>query len=127
MTIRHTLSALGALAATLVFMADASAATIRVTCEVRAGRSTISVDGKGLPAGGYTTQALSGSNIASSPVTVAVAGQVETDYASNPGDIAEGATPISSSFIVGGQVTGKVLNGSGATVISDTVVCRVKR
>lgn len=118
-------AATGLLLAVLAF--DASAATIRVTCEVRNGRSKASVDGSALGAGSFTTQILSGSNLAMSPVQVAVGGDIETDFASNPGDIAGGATPISPTFIVGGQVTGKVIDASGNTVISDTVACRVRR
>lgn len=118
----------GAVFALLAAVAvDASAAGIRVTCEVRSGRSKISVDGRSLAAGTYTTQAMSGTNLANSPAVAAVAGEIETDYASNPGDIAEGATPISAKFIVGGQVTGKVINSSGTTVASDTVLCRVRK
>ena len=54
--------------ATLSMLAvDASAATVRVTCEVRPSRSKISIDGKGLAAGTYTTVAVSGANMASHP------------------------------------------------------------
>ena len=105
---------------------DASAATIRVECEARPGRAKISVDGKSLGSGTFRTQAVSGSNMAQSGDVVAVGGEVQTDYDSNPADIRAGATPISSTFITGGSVTGKVLDASGNTVISDTVACRVR-
>ena len=105
---------------------DASAAGVRVTCEVRPGRAKASVDGRALAAGTYTTQIVSGGNVATSPAQAAVSGEIETDYASNPGDIAGGATPISPSFISGGQLTGKVVDASGNTVASDTVACRVR-
>lgn len=108
---------------------DAAAATIRVTCEVRNNRSKISVDGKGLPAGTYTTMALSGGASASSPPVQAVGGEVEADYDSNSNDIREGAVAISSTFIArqpGVQVTGKIVDAAGNTVISDTSACRVR-
>jgi len=106
---------------------DAAAATIRITCEVRPTRSKISVDGKSLPRGTYTTQAMSGGNLATSAPERAVGGEVETDFDSNPADIADGATAIPSDFIVDGRVTGKVLDAGGNTVASDTVACRVRR
>lgn len=107
--------------------AEASAATIRVTCEVRPGRAKISVDANGLAAGRYTTVAVSGGSMASTPPEAAVGGEVEADYDSNPNDVAAGSTAIPSTFIVGGMVTGKVVNAAGGTVISDTVSCRVRR
>jgi hypothetical protein len=119
-----TSAALFALAAVVTI--DASAAAIRVTCDVRATRSRISVDGKGLPAGAYTTQAISGGNAAGAGPVQTRKGQIETDYDSNPADIADGATAIAPSFIQGAQVTGKVIDASGNTVLSDTVLCRVK-
>lgn len=118
-------AAIATLLASLAF--DAAAASVRVTCEVRPGRSKASVDGRALAAGTYTTQLVSGGNTAVSPPQTAVSGEIETDYASNPGDIAGGATPIAPDFIVGGQVVGKVVDASGNTVASDTVACRVRR
>ncbi len=106
---------------------DASAATVRVTCEVGTTRSKISVDGKNLAPGSYSTVAQSGSNMASHPAQAAVGGEVETDYDSNPRDINNGAIAIAPNFITGGQVTGKVIDAAGNTVIADTVICRVKR
>ncbi len=106
---------------------DAAAATIKVTCEVRGtSRSKISVDGTGLAAGNYTTVVVSGGNMATSQPEAAVAGEVETDYDSRPADIKAGATAIAPTFIVGGSVTGKIVNATGHTVISDTVACRVR-
>lgn len=113
--------ALGALVAV-----DAAAATVRVTCEVRANRSKISVDGRALAAGEYRTEAISGGNSAAAGPVRARKGQVETDYDSNPADIAEGATAIAPNFIQGGSVTGKVIDSSGNTVAVDTVLCRVR-
>ncbi len=118
------LSCLSAMAATVAI--DASAATIRVQCEQRAGRSKISVDGKNLPAGTYAAEAMSGNNVARAPAQAAAGDEAEFDFDSNQNDVRAGATAIASNFIQGGQVTGKILNSQGATVISDTVSCRVR-
>lgn len=106
---------------------EAMAASVRVSCEKRSTRAKISVDGRGLTAGDYTTEAISGGNIAGAGPVTAVRGQVETDYDSNPADIADGATPIAPNFIEGTRVTGKVIDASGFTVAEGTAVCRVKR
>ena len=123
-----SLSTLTALAALLgcTLALDAAAATIRVQCEARPGRAKISVDAKSLAAGRYSTSVRSGSNIATFPATAAVGGEIETDYDSNPADIAAGATAISPTFITGGLVVAKVLDASGNTVIVDAVTCRVR-
>jgi lipopolysaccharide export system protein LptA len=110
-----------------VVAAEAMAASVRVTCEKRSNRAKISVDGRGLAPGDYTTEAISGGNVAVAGPVTAVRGQAETDYDSNPADIAEGATPISPAFIEGGRVTGKVVDASGFTVAEGTAVCRVRR
>ena len=104
----------------------ASAATIRVTCEVRGDRAKVSVDGKGLAAGRYSTTVVSGGNMAASPAVAAVGGEIEADYDSNPADIRAGAVAIASTFITGGMVAGKVIDAAGNTVISDTASCRVR-
>lgn len=106
--------------------AEALAATVRVQCEVRPGRAKISVDGKSLAAGNYSTVVVSGGNMASSPAQAAVGAEVQADFDSNPVDIRAGATAIASSFIVGGSVTGKIIDAAGNTVIADTVACRVR-
>lgn len=105
---------------------EASAATIRVNCEVRGDRARISVDGKQLPAGKYSTAAVSGESMATTPATAAVGGEIEADYDSNPADIRAGATAIAATFVKGATVTGKVIDSSGNTVIADTVSCRVR-
>ncbi len=106
--------------------AQASAATVRVSCEVRADRARASVDAKGLAAGSYSTQVVSGGNMAAAPSQAAVRGEVESDYDSNPADVRAGAVAIPSTFVQGGMVTGKVVDAAGNTVISDTVACRVR-
>jgi hypothetical protein len=124
--IKHSSSAL-AIALLSMVAADAMAASIRVNCETGRGRAKISVDGKGLAAGSYTTVAVSGGSMATSPAAAAVAGEIEGDYDSNANDIRAGATAIASTFISGASATGKIVDASGNTVISDTVACRVRK
>lgn len=107
--------------------AAAAAPSIRVTCEVRGTRAKASVDGKGLGAGLYRGMIVSGGNAAAAPAEAAVGGEVEFDFDSNPADIAAGATAISSTFIVNGQLSGKVVDAAGNTVASDTSACRIRR
>lgn len=127
MTSTQTISRAIAVATLAFITADAMAASIRVTCETGRGRAKISVDGKGLAAGSYTTVAVSGGSMATSAATAAVGGEVEGDYDSNGADIRAGATAIPSTFINGASVTGKVVDASGNTVIADTVSCRVRK
>ena len=126
-------TAVGCLVASLAFAAfDASAATptIRVQCEQRGvQRAKISVDGDNLSpiAGQYRAQVVlvSGLGSATSAGAPLVGDEVEFDFDSNAGDIAAGATAIPKNFI-DGNVTGKILAPNGATVISDTVACRIR-
>ena len=127
MTSRQQLSRAIAFAALAFITADAMAASVRVTCETGRGRAKISVDGKGLAAGSYTTVVVSGGSMATSPATAAVGGEIEGDYDSNGADIRAGATAIAATFVNGASVTGKVVDASGNTVIADTVSCRVRR
>jgi hypothetical protein len=53
-------------------------------------------------------------------------GEDEFDFDSDPGDIAEGATPISPDFIQGGRVTGKILDEGGNTLAAATATCRMR-
>lgn len=124
---KSTVLAAIAIAMTGFLAADAFAASVRVSCEVRANRSKISVDGRGLAAGTYTTQAISGANSATAGPAAPVGGEVQTDYDSNPADIAAGATAIAANFIQGARVTGKVLDASGAVLATRTAICRVKQ
>jgi cytidylate kinase len=53
--------------------------------------------------------------------------EVEFDFDSRAGDIAEGATAIPANFIVDGRVQGYLVNASGARVtLIVTAVCRVR-
>lgn len=116
------LSAVALLA--LVFEADA--ASVRVRCESRADRSKISVDGRDLVDGVYSAHVISGSNEADSANAImAVGGQAEFDFDSDPANIAAGATPIAPDFIQG-NVTGQILDDTGFVVTEATAVCRVR-
>jgi len=126
MTRIHRPLAAAVLALLTMAASQAGAATIRVQCEARPDRATISVDGKSLAAGRYTTVAVSGGSMATTPAVAAVAGEVQADYDSNPADIRAGATAIPRTFIQGGMVTGKIVDAAGNTVIADTVSCRVR-
>jgi hypothetical protein len=118
---------IGGLSLALVASAAiADAATIRVRCEQRANRSKISVDGNNLAAGNYRAQVISGANQKTAAAQAALGDEVEFDFDSDSGDIAEGATPIPAGFIQGRTVTGKILNASGFVVVSDTVACRAR-
>lgn len=104
---------------------DASAAGIRVKCEKQANRSKVSVDGRGLAAGEYYANIISGDNQkASLPVTGG--GEIEFDFDSDKGDIAAGATAISPKFIQDGKVTGQIVEPSGHVVIEATNTCRTR-
>ncbi len=110
----------------LVMALQAEAATIRVRCEKRVDRSRISVDGNDLVPGNYSATVMSGLNEATAaPQATVGAGldEVAFGFDSNAADIALGATEIPVNFIQG-SVTGKILDASNATVISDTVTCK---
>jgi len=103
---------------------DASAAVIKISCEKRANRSKVSIDGANLPAGSYKARIISGDNRKTSDVKVAVGDEVEFDFDSATNEA--GAVKIPGNFIVNGQVVGKILDAQGRTVISDTEQCRVR-
>jgi hypothetical protein len=105
---------------------EASAATVRVKCEKRENRSSISVDGRDLIPGNYLAVVLSGDNEKASPLQPSVGDEIEFDFASNRGDIAAGAIPIGRSFIQNGRVTGQLLDEDGFTVAQATVRCRTQ-
>jgi hypothetical protein len=128
MTRTTTLKIAAILATLSLFAIEASAATVRIQCEQRGtSRAKVSVDGNNLPAGTYRAQIMSGNNAAQSGAQAAIGDEVEFDFDSAPADIAQGATAITPNFIQKGQVVGKIVDATGATVISDTVTCRVRR
>jgi hypothetical protein len=81
--------------------ATAAAATLRVRCEVRSNRSKISVDGKRIKSTGSVTAVVTntdGTSVTADPKPI-VLREVEFDFDSDAGDVAEGATLIPSDFI----------------------------
>ena len=119
----RTLALLSTAAAFTFATCDASAAVIKISCEKRANRSKISVDGANLPAGSYKARIISGDNRKTSNLEVAVGDEVAFDFDSGT---EAGAIKIPGNFIVNGQVVGKILDAQGRTVISDTEQCRVR-
>jgi hypothetical protein len=115
----------------LAAVLEADAAGVRVRCEQRLNppRSKASIDGFDLvPANGtFAARLASGLNTATSGTQAAVADQVEFDFDSDAGDIAEGATAIAPDFIQNAQVTGSILDAAGNTVATATAPCEVKR
>lgn len=89
---------------------------ISVSCKQRQDRSKVSVEGKNLAAGEYSAEIASGANTASSPLKRTSDDEVEFDFDSDPGHIAEGATAIAPDFIQG-TVSAKIRDAGGETVV----------
>ena len=106
--------------------AEAFAAGVRIKCEKRATRSSISVDGRDLIPGNYSAVVFSGDNRRAAPLTASIGDEVEFDFDSDPGDIGAGETSISSDFIQGGQVTGQIVDELGYTLVQGTTRCRIR-
>ena len=69
---------------------SASVGQLRLRCEVRPGRrSKISVDGRNLPVGTYQATVRSGGNTATSGMQRSIGDEVEFDFDSDAGDIAD--------------------------------------
>ena len=106
---------------------SAAAATLRVRCEVRSDRSKISVDGKRIKSTGDVTAVVTNTHGLSvtAPGKPIVLKEVEFDFDSDSGDIAEGATAIPSDFIdrSNPHVTASIPELS----LQKTVACKVKK
>jgi len=103
-----------------------SGVNILVRCEQRTNRSKISVDGKNLAIGDYSSTVTSGGGSASSPLRSSIGDEVEFDFDSSPDDIAAGATAISADFIQGG-VDAVILDASDNVVASvNNVMCSIR-
>ena len=108
---------------------SSSVGALRLRCEVRSNRSKISVDGKNLAVGSYTAMVSSGSHTASAGPHSSIGDEVEFDFDSDPGDIAEGATAIARDFIQTASnpdVTALIKDAAGNVVASAGANCRVK-
>ena len=110
-----------------------AAATLRLRCELRVGKSSkISVDGSNVtPLNGmFRSGVKSGGVIVTHPAKQAVLDQVEFDFSSDPNDIAAGAQPIPANYIVvnasGPDVVARIVNANGATVVQGGAKCRVR-
>jgi hypothetical protein len=97
-------------------------------CEVRSNRSKISVKGKNLASGQYYATVSSGTKNAQSANAAAVGDEAEFDFDSDAGDIAEGATAISTDFIQGAKVSAKLFKvGTTTALASMDSSCLVKK
>ena len=100
---------------------------ILVSCEKRSNRSKISVDGKNLAVGDYSSTVTSGAESVSSPVKSSVGDEIEFDYDSAADDIAEGATAISADFIQNGTISAVIVDSSDNLIASvNNAVCAVR-
>ncbi|MBM4200301.1 MAG: hypothetical protein FJ189_03335 [Gammaproteobacteria bacterium] len=120
----RTLALVSTAAAFTFATCDASAAVIKITCEKRANRSKVSIDGSNLAPGSYKARIISGANRKTSDVRVSIGDEVEFDFDSATGEA--GATKIPANFIVNSQVIGKILDPQGRTVVSDIEQCRTR-
>jgi len=118
-----TMFGAASLLAATALTVEAARPVVRVRCETRPNRSMISVDLNNVPSGPYTVNVTSGGNSASSTLP-SDGDEVEFDFDSDSGDIAEGATGISSSFIVNKKITVQV---TGPVTLSKTAICPARR
>lgn len=125
MSVKKIATLLGAVLATIMF-ANVADADIRVRCETRDDRSRASVKARDLVPGDYQVEIMSGTNTATTDLLASIGDEVEASFDSDADDILSGDDPISSNFIQGGQVTGKILDDGGFVMDSDTVNCRAK-
>jgi hypothetical protein len=101
---------------------------LRLRCERRTGRSKISVDGNNLAPrnGTFRARVKAAGGTVTSRAKRAIGDEAEFDFDSNPNDIAQGATRISSTFIArrsGPDVVGEILNAQGQVVGRAGVEC----
>ena len=116
-----------ALASLTLAAFGASAAEVEVRCEKRSTRSKASVDGFNLLSGQYRAVLKSGTRTARSAYQAAIGDEAQFDFDSNPADIADGATAISSNFIVDGRVRGYLVNSDNVRVTPVvTAICRIR-
>lgn len=102
-------------------------AKILVSCEKRTNRSKISVDGKNLPSGDYSSRVISGNVSVVSSIKTTFSDEVEFDFDSSTNDIAEGATEISADFIQNGSVNAEIFDDNGNTIASITnALCAIR-
>jgi len=126
MSIRKISAATATLVLALVSFA-ATAGDVQVTCEKRANRSKVSVDGSSLNGNLYRAVTKSGDRTRRSDLQQAVGDEAQFDFDSNPNDIADGATQIPANFIVNGRAKGWLVNANGVRVTPiKEAICRVR-
>src|SRR5262245_45832720 len=114
-------------ATTTTTLPGAGAGVVRVRCEQRSDRSKVSVDGNNLVPGTYSARIMAGANTAMSGAQGTNGDEVEFDFDSERDDVQAGATAIAADFLQGmpPQVTGQILDASGAVVVQATVSCEL--
>jgi len=121
------ITAAGAMAMLMLASWSATAGDVRVTCEKRANRSKVSVDGSSLNGGMYRAVTRSGDRTRRSDLQQAIGDEAQFDFDSNQNDIADGATPIPANFIVNGRAKGWIVNANGVRVTPiKEAICRVR-
>ena len=106
--------------------AAGGSAALQIGCELRSGRSKVSVDARNVTSGTYQARITSGANSATAAARASIGDEVEFDFDSDPDDVAAGATSIAGTFIQNGTVRGELLNASGAVVLSANASCSVR-
>jgi len=104
------------------------AASLRVRCERRSGRSQISVDGNNLTPrnGTFSARVRAAGGTVTSASRRAVGDEAEFDFDSNPNDVAAGGTRLPANFIEAGSgpdVIGEILNAEGLVIASQGAEC----
>jgi hypothetical protein len=121
------ITAAAAVAMLMLASWSATAGDVRVTCEKRANRSKVSVDGSSLNGGMYRAVTRSGDRTRRSDLQQAIGDEAQFDFDSNQNDIADGATPIPANFIVNGRAKGWIVNANGVRVTPiKEAICRVR-
>ena len=129
MKVTRVVLVVGSIAALTSVAVDAGAESARVRCRVKAARTQISVDGRGLAAGKYTATVNSSTDaggVVTSATAIKVvppANEAEFDFDSKAADIAAGATALPRNFVtLPGSVSWQVLKG-GAVILAGQQAC----
>lgn len=108
-------------------ISETGVAKILVSCEKRTNRSKISVDGKNLASGDYSSTIMSGAGSATSLIKTTVGDEVEFDFDSSADDVAQGAKEISADFIQNETVSAEIFDIDNNLVVSATnVLCAIR-
>lgn len=108
-------------------ISEAGSAKILVSCEKRINRSKISVDGKNLASGDYSSTIMSGIGAATSLIKTTVGDEVEFDFDSSADDVAKDAKEISADFIQDETVSAEIFDIDDNLVLSATgVLCAIR-